>query len=206
MATQAEVDLYNLAMGEIGHSGIESFDDGTPAAEAAELRYRHTIGFLLGLRQWTFQRKVVQLSRLEAAPQSGYEYQYEIPGASRVLSVFKDLSSAHRPLREGWRFYEGRIHSHYETLWAEVPVVSDPTSWPQVFQRLAVIAIAEAGCMQHTANRALKADLRMQAYGSESDYPYGGLVAAAIAQDSQQDPGDHDQMIVGPGPLIEARY
>lgn len=206
MSTQAEVDLYNLAMGEIGHSPIESFDAGSPAAEMAERAYRHTVGFLLGLRQWTFQRRVVQLSRLEAAPQSGYEYQFDVPGASRVLSVFESLDSAHRPLREGWRVYDSRIHAHYETLWAEVSIESPPDDWPAIFQRLAVIALAEARCMQHTANGALRRELRMQAYGSESDYPWGGLVAAAIAQDSQADPGDHDQLIVGAGPLIEARY
>ena len=206
MATQAEVDLYNLAMGELGQSPIESFDDGSPASENAEVSYRHTVDFLLGLRQWSFQRRVVQLSQMEAAPQSGYEYQFEIPGASRVLSVFEDLESAHRPLREGWRFYDGRIHARYETLWAEVPLATDPTSWPSVFRRLVVVAIAEAACMKATANRALRTELRMQAYGSDSDYPWGGLVAASVALDSQSDPGDHDQLIVGAGPLIEARY
>lgn len=206
MATQAEVALYNLAMAELGQSPIESFNDGSPAAEMAETSYRHTVGFLLGLRQWTFQRKVVQLTRLEAAPQSGYDYQFEIPGASRVLSVFEDLSQAHRPLREGWRFYEGRIHSFHETLWAEVSVSTTPADWPATFTRLAVIALAEAACMQATANTALKRLLREQAYGSGDDYPHGGLVATAVAEDGQADPGDHDVMMVGPGPLIEARY
>lgn len=206
MATQEDVEIYNLAMAELGQSPIESFDDGSPAAEMAGASYRHTVGFLMGLRQWTFQRKVVQLTRLEAAPNTGYTYQFEIPGASRVLSVFEDLAQAHRPLREGWRVYEGRIHAYKETLWAEISAETGPSDWPATFRRLAVIALAEAACMQATANTALKRMLREQAYGSGEDYPRGGLVAAAMAEDSQADPGDHDEMMVGPGPLIEARY
>jgi hypothetical protein len=203
MSTQEAVALYNLALEELGQSPIDDFGDASPGAENAEARYTQTVGFLLGLRTWSFQKTVVQLSRLEAAPSTGYEYAFEIPGAQYVLSVFESLEARDRPLREGWRVYEGRVHANHETLWAEIPAANDPSAWPPVFRQLVIKAVAEACCMQHTSNRALKADLRQEAYGSAEDYPYGGLVAAATQLDSQADKGE--EMTVGRGPLLEAR-
>lgn len=203
MSDQEAVALYNLALEELGQAPIDDFGDDSPGAENAASRYNQTINFLLGLRTWSFQKSVVQLSRLEAAPSTGYDYAFEIPGAKYVLSVFESLADRDRPLRQGWRVYQNQVHSNYETLWAEIPAANDPAAWPPVFRQLAIKAIAEACAMQHTSNRALKADLRQEAYGSPEDYPYGGLVAAAIALDSQADKGE--EMTVGRGPLLEAR-
>lgn len=199
--SQSELDLYNLAMDDIGQTPIESSDDATPGADVAERRYRHCVGYLLDLRAWSFNRFYTQLSQLEAAPTSGYLYAYNYGSATPPLGVFDRLSPL-RPFRE-FIIADNELHTDAEELWAVLPSDGDPGRWPQHFRTLVTTYIAAKACLQHTGSRTLADDLMTTAMGTPQDRPWGGLCGASRAIDSQYE--EQTALTIAPGGLLGAR-
>lgn len=204
MSDQSKIDLYNLALEEIGQSPISSFEDDSPAAANAASRYDQTLRFMRGLRFWSFEKEIRELNRRSAAPTTGYDYAFSAPGG-QTLAVFREISPHQRPLREGWRVYKNEIHSHFEQLWAEIRVEKDPPDWPALFREAFIKDLAASLCGPQTGNMALKRELAREARGApnDPDYPRGGLIGAAIADDSQTAPPE--ELTIARGPLNEAR-
>ncbi|MEO0606604.1 MAG: hypothetical protein AAFY82_00125 [Pseudomonadota bacterium] len=199
---QAEVDLYNLAMDSIGQSPIESSEEDQPGTEVAERRYRSSIGYLLGLRTWSFDREIIQLSQLSTAPTTGFDYAYQLTTGKRPRAVYEDLECK-RPYRD-FRILNNELHADAEVLYGEFASDGDPARWPDTFKKLAEVYLAAQSCMQHTGSRTLRRDLMSECFGpDESARPWGGLCGTALAVDSQYE--ESFELSVAPGPLMEAR-
>jgi hypothetical protein len=202
MSAQSEVDLYNLALDELGQSPIQSFSAEAPGAENAERRYRQVIGEITEARPWSFLMQRVALSRLGEASPTHYSFQFDVPGNEQVHAVY-DRAESNRPFLD-YRFMDGRVHANCEALHAEVRLVRSPELWPHKFRQLAIKALAAAGCMQHTGSRTLRNDLMQEAYGLPSEAGRGGLMGQAIALDGQNEPSA--QLVLEDGPLIDVRH
>ena len=198
--SQAEVDLYNLAMDDLGQTPIETGDDGSPGGAVAERRYRACVRDLLSRRDWTFNSSLQQLSRLEAAPAGHYLYEYQLADGQTPLAVFDDLTCK-RPYRD-YRIFNGNLQANAETLWAELRNDDAPGRWPDHFKTLVRWYIAASACNQHTGSRTLRADLMRECFGDSPERD-GGLFGVSVGLDSVAQ--DSDMLVVAPGPLIEAR-
>src|SRR5918996_2213221 len=88
----ASIDIANQALLRLGQTPITAFGE-SQIATAAGLLYGPTRDKLLtwNLWPWTMCRQV--LSRLAAAPASGYDYQYGLPSLPAVLRLL-DIDSA----------------------------------------------------------------------------------------------------------------
>ncbi len=200
--TQADTDLYNEAMDELGQDRISSFEEKTPAADGAARRYASQRDFCLSLYMWSWRRTTVELSRLTEPSPTPYKYQYALP-AYQIMSVRGSADSqqySNRFTREN-----GRLHTDLERVFAEHGGVSlDPANWSPTFRTAVVKATAASAAIQMTGNRALRRDLMAEAFGETAHYPRGGLIATAIAEDGTSEPGSG--FVLDDGDLIGVRY
>lgn len=74
----SEVDICNLALGNIKAGSINSLDDATAEGRACKLRYPHARNVVMESAWWHFAGKTATLSQLSAEPEE-WEYQYSIP-------------------------------------------------------------------------------------------------------------------------------
>lgn len=75
----SQVDMANLALGEIGQSPITSLDDGTRAANLCKANFPILLEAMLTDHDWNFAKKRAQLAQEAAAPLFGFSRQFTLP-------------------------------------------------------------------------------------------------------------------------------
>lgn len=77
-----------MALSLIGEAAINSFDDDSTSARLAKLRYQPARDAVLRDHPWNFAIKRASLSALTAAPDWGYDVQYQLPAdCLRLLEI-----------------------------------------------------------------------------------------------------------------------
>lgn len=88
MPMQDKIALASAACVLLGADQIQSFDEETTEALAARVLYENVYGSLLKHRNWSFAKKVIQLSELQKEAEYGYKYVYRINvDAIKVIAV-----------------------------------------------------------------------------------------------------------------------
>jgi hypothetical protein len=78
MATDS-ITIANLALAKIGSIRIASFDDASQPARYLKLFFDQTRDEVLRAHDWNFASKRATLTALAAAPEFGWDYQYQLP-------------------------------------------------------------------------------------------------------------------------------
>ena len=205
-ATQEAVNIYNDAMDLLGQKRIDAFDDTSPTSSQASGRFQRIARFCLGLYPWSWQIQRLPLSRQAAASATSYAYGYAITGGGKILAVYDDADSE-RPFQP-YRLIGSIVHADCEAVWADVQspdVYLGVQQWSPSFRMAVINSLAADACMKNGGTRTEKADLIASAHGplGSSEYPRGGLIAAAAGEDGQQDGGGVMQL--ANGRLVDAR-
>ena len=80
MATTSEVEICNLALGELGVDPITSLtDDTSKRAQECNRKYGPSRDSILQSHDWHWARKRVALNLETATPAFGFSYQYSLP-------------------------------------------------------------------------------------------------------------------------------
>lgn len=198
------VDIVNRALARFAATPLETLDDDSELAQAAQLIYLTDVEAALGKLPWRFASKKFKLSQL-APPESGWAYAYELPGGMLGLPE-KYLTNPRNPesvLRE-FEVGGGELHCDRDQIWAVGTVMVAPTFWPPEFRKAIIVGLASALCIPLTHDMTLSAALAREAYGDPREGGTGGLLGRAIAREVANAPPQVD--LYSDNPLTDARW
>ncbi|MCO5091994.1 hypothetical protein [Bosea sp. (in: a-proteobacteria)] len=200
-----DVDIVNRALARIGAPPVMALDDDDDFARAAQLIYLTDVEAALGRLRWRFASRTLPLSRLSAAPVSGWRHAYELPGGALGLPehYLTDPRQPRNHLRN-FSIEAGEVHCDADRLFARCTVMVAPTYWPPEFRRAIIIGLASAFCVPVTHDVTLAEKLRQEAYGDPREGGVGGLLGRAIANEIASSPPSDD--MDESNPLTDARY
>jgi hypothetical protein len=107
MSTADALTLASAALLQLGEAPIDSFDGGTTPQVVAKRTYQRVVDAMLGGHPWVFNRKVLALARLSAAPAAatGYSAAYQLPVLCfRIVRPFVDTLTV-----EDWGLTTGAL-------------------------------------------------------------------------------------------------
>jgi hypothetical protein len=164
---------------------------------------------ILSKRDWSFSTPVAQLARLTdpPGPDSAWAYQYQLPsdriGPLRAAYACKDWD---RPYKS-WELRDvgdgTRLLTDAETVFVRYPRLTTMQHWPGYFRFLIVKACSAHYALSIREDLALHLRLMGIVYGNPEEGGMGGMVADAVAADSQGRPSP--TLRLDEGPLIAAR-
>lgn len=137
------LDICNEALVLLGENPIDDLDSALTGAIVAKTFYRGRADSLMAAHPWVFNRALVDLSRLSAAPPaaSGYAAQYQLPNPCyRIVCPYVDG----RPLAE-WGVAGQVIYldaEATETVALEYHTRCTESLWPPEFRRAVMLGLA----------------------------------------------------------------
>lgn len=170
--------LCNEALGELGHSPIFSFTDGTSISTLCGTIYPGTLTEVLTMHPWNFSKRRAWLVRLVEAPPFGWRYAFTLPpdylvarGTNRDEDFFGPPGWDVEVNADGHRVVvsnEERVglvyHAHVEDLNLWSPLAR------QVLVKLLAARLSKAITGQNsTAERFLKEAVGLLSEGRRSD-------------------------------------
>lgn len=181
--------VANEACGLATATPIQSLEAQTPAAAQVKLAYDRVLGFCLGLHRFSFSLSTRRLSRLSDPPDTGWKYAFDLP-ADRVGAPIALSDDAKDPCRHFTAFLlEGaQVHADAPDLWARIRIMPHPTLWSATFRHAFTTALAADLALLAKRDKALREQLRAEAFGDARFNGRGGLMLAAIDDDSASTP------------------
>ncbi|MFK8250190.1 hypothetical protein [Ancylobacter terrae] len=193
--------IVQMAAARIGEEAPTSLAEAA-GDDSLELVYQSVTDFCLDLHTWDFTRELRQLPQLAgiASPVLGYPYVFELPtdAIGEPLRVVDDIATPDRAFY-GWTLHGARILALASPLYAVVNVRPPPARWPGTFREAVVLAIAAELALSMASNDGLRAELRVNAYGTPSQDFRGGAIGVAIRNQAFRTPAK--RLALGTDPL-----
>lgn len=160
----SDVAVANEALILLGDDTITSLDQDAARAKAIKRIYTPRLDAALRSHDWNFARMRAALAKLDAVPEFGYDFMYQLPQdplCLRVLTtnldesdpwdieVYKTASAQYRVLLTD----EADVEIRY------IARVSDPTLWDALFADAFVLTLASSVAYALTRNATLTAEL-----------------------------------------------
>ncbi|WGD31284.1 hypothetical protein AncyloWKF20_05520 [Ancylobacter sp. WKF20] len=184
------VDIVNEAAALAGANPIGNLDDNSSTAGAMKLAYDRLLGHMLGIHWFSWSLSTRQLSRLsDVVPLTGYKYVFALPGdrVGNPRAIIADIKNP-TALYAAFLLEGDQVHADDEPLFARIRVKAPPRLWSGPFREAFTVALAANFALSLKRNRALAADLSLEAFGSPSMNQRGGKMLAAILDDAQSTP------------------
>lgn len=182
------VDIANRALQMVGlQKKLTSLTQDSAEAQAVSVTLDPIERWCFGLENWNFARVTATLSQTKVitppvttwtntAPALPWTHEYSLPSDFvRALYVTNSAAAADTNSYAGepQRFViaSGVVSATQQpvlltnqtgAILVYTGFVSDPTVWPWYFERLAVVALAQAICVQLTSNMAMFQELTMK--------------------------------------------
>lgn len=201
LAWPGALPLTNAALRLLGEASLTSFGEGTDLAESCNAVYGPTVLALQAGYPWRFTLVKRRLARLSEAPLGEWAYAHALPPDSMNLRALFPSAAARRTVDAYEIFETNRVFSNTPDLWADIQRDSDPASWPPMFHKLAVHALASDLAVAVTGSATLSDVHRRIAFGTPQEGGEGGLSRQVRRLDSQQQPPQQ----VTDFPLLAAR-
>lgn len=180
----SDVSICSNALVRLGASGISAFTDGTPEAELAGELYPNLRDAVLGMYDWRFLVKKMQLSQLVAAPTTRWTYQYTLPPdrmSDAPLVVFNSNAVGVRPVQD-FQIVGQVLMTDYSTIWVDYTADLDESFWPPYFVELMIGVCAAEFALSVTGSSTIAKERSDKVYGQ------GGLFMRAKARDFENHP------------------
>lgn len=180
--------VVNWALAELGLAASFTIDDQSSLGKDVAIFWPRVVGRCFGLHDWTFCRLTYRLTRQAAAPDTGYQYGFELPG-NRIGQPVKLLSDprCQTPVRET-RIEGNTLSANEPDIWAVCKVPVDVKIWDWQWADAFAVALAGALAVPRTQDVELAADKERKAFGSPSEGGTGGMFGRLIAQDRASGP------------------
>lgn len=201
----SSIDIASQALGLLRENSIDSFDDGTNAADIADLYYDDFAQDILTRYAWNFAKKK-RLFNQTTAPVNEWRYAHIVPAeAQRIWALFPSSAVGANPINQfdiiapnGKR----QIHSNNSVIYGEYTVYTDESNWPAYFTHFAIHAFAALIAMPVTDDTELANYWHIKAWGPPSEGEKGGKFSVATSIDALQQPPED----IPSSPLIDARF
>ena len=180
------ITVANEACALATASPVQSLEAAAPTAAQVKLAYDRVLGFCLGLHRFSFSLSTRQLSRLVEPPSTGWKYAFTLP-ADRIGAPIALTDDATDPRRYCVDFLlEGaEVHADAEALWARIRIIPHPRLWSGTFRQAFTMGLAADLALTVKRDKTLRQQLASEAYGDPRLNGRGGMLLAAILDDSQ---------------------
>lgn len=188
MAANSKFDLCTQATALLGLGEVQSFSTGLGVI--AGRLYDTVVLSLIESYPWNFAKVYSgSLTRLSAAPESNWLYQYALPTNldGIVWALFDDDGTELRPNKD-WERVGNVIMTNLTAVWIRHAAVPEIAKMPKYFHQLAVYALAATFAQPMKESAELASDLRAVAFGTPEQGGKGGLWAMATAADARGTP------------------
>lgn len=193
MPLLTHLDIVNAGCAVYGDDPVEGLDEDVGNGQAAGLVYETILDFNLGQYPsgFSWAKELRQLSRDDGLkPLSGFTYVYDLPVEDVIgtpVYITDDPTDAGRRFSE-YALIDGQVHSSATSLCAMVKFRPDPHRWSGTFRAAHIHALAASLALSRASDRALSELLQVKAYGTTSEMFRGGMMGAAIREDSFSTP------------------
>lgn len=180
-----EIKIVSAALALLGVGPIQSFEEGTPAANSAALIWPVVKSQCLYCHPWRFTFKKRKLARLNETPVNEWTYAFQLPADSITMprAVFTS-GNVGAPKTTDFEIYEGKLLSDYDEIWIDYQFEPAAEVWPEDFANLAVHALAAMLAIPMTGDKSRAEMFNEKAWGLPGEYGMGGLFAVARRTDS----------------------
>lgn len=186
----SDIDICSNALVLIGMEPINSFLDGSPAADVCAVRYPLLRERILTEYPWNFTIGKKRLSKDATPPISGYTHQYLLPSdglTDGVIAVF-DTANVRAHQTRDFIIQGGKLLTEADTVYVDYIMDVDETYWPSYFVDFMSHALAADVCLSLTRDNGILDRIELKAYGLPSDGGMGGLFAKARKNDAYHSP------------------
>jgi len=182
------LEIINEALLEIGAAPLQA--ETATATHPRVLEFGATLEDLLSRREWSFSATTLRpLARVEGVDATPWRYAYQLP-ADRVgppLLLYESLPNG--VLRDFSYDADGtRVLTNAESVYARIRTMPPVNAWPGHFRRLMVLTLASRYALSVREDRALREQLRQEAFGTPGLEGAGGQFAISAGLDSQARP------------------
>ena len=166
----SNVEVANEALTLLGETAISALNQDADRARAINRLYVPSLDQALRGHDWNFARMRANLARLQATPEFGYNYMYQLPQEPLCLRVLTTNLAANEPW-EIETFQTADLTSQYRVILTDATVleiryiarVTSPTLWDALFADAFVHELARRACYAITRNATLVAELSQEA-------------------------------------------
>ena len=185
-----DIALCSRALIRIGAHPINSFEDGSAAAEIAGALYPSSCDALLSAYAWSFATGQLELTRLETEPLADFKHAYALPN-DFLRAVSAGAGEKGRGLN--FRIARNTLHTDAEAVVLTYIFRPDESEFPPFFDSAVIARMAAEFCIPLTENTSRSEALFRLA---EKEY------AQARQIDAQQDSPNRIESF----PLTDARF
>ena len=152
-----DIEICNMALGQLGTAGIASLDDDSDEARACKTFYGPVRDAVLSDAAWSFALGLRVLNPDADAPIFKWAYKFTVPS---------DVARVHRAddgtgeYRMQWEVLDNAVHADSTPVYVEVVrKVTDTSKYSPAFCMALATRLAAELCIPLTENRALHGDL-----------------------------------------------
>ena len=166
----SDTEVANEVLTLLGDKAITSLDEDSDRARALKRLYTPTLDEALRSHDWNFARMRASLGRLQATPEFGYSYMFQLPQEPLCLRVLETNLRANEPYEiETYQTADGT--ATYRVILANVSTleirytarVTSPTLWDALFGDGMVHELARRVSYAITRDATLTESLRQAA-------------------------------------------
>ncbi|MBY2992494.1 hypothetical protein HF272_13750 [Rhizobium leguminosarum] len=200
-----KADIINQALVGIGAGPIFSIDDDSDLAEQIAYTWQRIVDHCFGLTDWSFALVTARMRRLDAQPENGWIFAYDLP-ADRIGNPVA--------YRRGPRWADGiirdftlqarKFYSNEQEAWAIYKVEQDPELWEPTFRSAFITALEGALAIPVWSDEDMRDRKWQIAFGSPSLQGGGGEFGRVVAQDKAARPIGEENLLAN-DPLTAVR-
>ncbi len=196
--------VVNWALAELGLAASFTIDDQSSLGKDVAIFWPRAIGRCFGLHDWTFCRLTYRLTRQATAPDTGYQYGFDLPG-NRIGNPQKYLSDprGQTPVRDT-RIEGNTLSADEPNVWAVCKVPVEVEIWDWQWADAFAVALASYLAIPRTQDADLAEAKERKAFGTPSEGGTGGMFGRLIAQDRAS--GPVGASMANENPLTNGRF
>lgn len=183
-AGDTDVSICSDACLLLGAGTISSFSDGSDKATVCSRLYPDLRDSVIGMREWTFSIKKVQLARNIVAPVNKWQYKYDLPGDLLVgpIAVYNTDSVGASSIT-AWERIDNYVYTDESAIYIDYQYSVAESKMPSYFVNLLKYGMASV-IAESVTDQITKADYwHRRAFGAEWENGRGGQFRVAAQAD-----------------------
>lgn len=177
-------DLLNDSLGQIGEQPITAIDDGLNNANYCGRFYPSLLDSALQAHDWKFAQAQAELAQDTATPLYNYSYSFALPSDYLKMVQYNGWAV---PWGSRFKRFGAHLYTNDSQVYLTyIQRITDPNLWSPMFYQYLAAHLASKLCNAIPKDSKKAAELLDEALGLRSGS--GGLLALAIAVDSQEQP------------------
>jgi hypothetical protein len=197
------ITICSDALLMLGAKAISSFNDGTDESSVCDRLYPDIRDSTLMMYPWSFGMKKIQLAQLITAPNSVWQYAYQLPGdrLGSPRAVYDSAAVGATPRKE-WEIQGDQLLTNLTAVFIDYQYSTPEYAMPQYFVQLLKYQVAWHIAEPITEQAEKAGFWRRMALGEPSENGRGGYFRTA----TQIDGANNAVKVIDDYTLITARY